>query len=157
YTVHETIGHLGIFVSGGVAKKEHAEFSSNIDLIDVLPRGLYEGTFEGRSSDTRNDDRAVGQWVMRCEARTLDDIRAMGGNSPEDERRFETAKRVSEMNLDAYGKYVQPWVKSMVTPQMAEMMRNWHPLRVQYEAFSSHNPFMKAVENAAEKARDNRK
>ena len=24
YTVHETIGHLGIFVSGGVAKKEHA-------------------------------------------------------------------------------------------------------------------------------------
>src|SRR5215813_4457887 len=34
YTVHESIGHLGIFVSGGVAKKEHAEFSSNIDLID---------------------------------------------------------------------------------------------------------------------------
>ena len=38
---------------------------------------------------------------MRCEARTLDDIRAMGGNSPEDERRFETAKRVSEINLEA--------------------------------------------------------
>ena len=41
---------------------------------------------------------------MRCEARTLDDIRAMGGNSPEDERRFETAKRVSKMNLEAYRK-----------------------------------------------------
>ncbi len=105
YTVHETIGHLGIFVSGGVAKKEHAEFSSNIDLIDVLPPGLYEATFEARGSDTRNDELAVGQWVMRCEARTLDDIRAMGGNSPEDERRFETAKRVSEMNLEAYQKY----------------------------------------------------
>ena len=24
----------------------------------------------------------------------------------------------------------------MVTPQIADMMRNWHPLRVQYEAFS---------------------
>ena len=59
---------------------------------------------------------------MRCEARTLDDIRAMGGNSPEDERRFETAKRVSEMNLAAYQKYMQPWIKSMVTPQMAELM-----------------------------------
>src|SRR6185295_17063584 len=46
YTVHETVGHLGIFVSGGVAKKEHSEFSSNIDLIDVLPPGLYEATFE---------------------------------------------------------------------------------------------------------------
>ncbi len=157
YTVHETIGHLGIFVSGGVAKKEHAEFSSNIDLIDVLPPGLYEATFEARGTDTMNPDLAAGQWVMRCEARTLDDIRAMGGNSPEDERRFEAAKRVSEMNLAAYQKYVQPWIKSMVTPQMAEFTRNWHPLRVQYEAFSGQNPLMTAVENAAEKAREERK
>ncbi|HEY0848603.1 MAG TPA: DUF3141 domain-containing protein [Bradyrhizobium sp.] len=157
YTVHETIGHLGIFVSGGVAKKEHAEFSSNIDLIDVLPPGLYEATFEARGADTLSEELAVGQWVMRCEARTLEDIRAMGGNSPEDERRFETAKRISEMNLAAYQKYLQPWIKSMVTPQMAEMMRNWHPLRLQYEAFSSQNPFMKGVEDAADKARENRK
>jgi pimeloyl-ACP methyl ester carboxylesterase len=157
YTVHETIGHLGIFVSGGVAKKEHAEFSSNIDLIDVLPPGLYEATFEARGSDTLNDELAVGQWVMRCEARTLDDIRAMGGNSPEDERRFEAAKRVSEMNLEAYRKYMQPWVKSMVTPQMAELMHRWHPLRLQYEMFSSQNPLMKPVEDAAEKAREARK
>lgn len=157
YTVHENVGHLGIFVSGGVAKKEHAEFSSNIDLIDVLPPGLYEATFEARGPDTLSDDLAVGQWVMRCEARTLDDIRAMGGNSPEDERRFETAKRVSERNLDAYRKFVQPWVKSMVTPQMAELMRKWHPLRVQYDAFNSRNPLMKAVANMADKAREERK
>lgn len=157
YTVHETVGHLGIFVSGGVAKKEHAEFSSNIDLIDVLPPGLYEATFEARGSDTLNADLAVGQWVMRCEARTLDDIRAMGGNSPEDERRFAAAKRVSELNLAAYQKFVQPWVKSMVTPQMAEWARNMHPLRLQYEAFSSQNPWMSAVKSAAAEVEDNRK
>src|SRR5712672_488980 len=157
YTVHESIGHLGIFVSGGVAKKEHAEFSSNIDLIDVLPPGLYEATFEARGADTAHDELVVGQWVMRCEARTLDHIRAMGGNSPEDERRFETAKRVSEMNLAAYRKYLQPWIKSMVTPQVADLMHNLHPLRLQYEAFSSQNPLMKAVESAAEKAREERK
>ena len=93
------IGQLGFFASGGVAKKEHSEFSSNIDLIDVLPPGLYEATFEARGADTANADLAVGQWVMRCEQRTLDDIRAMGGNSPEDERRFATAARVSEINL----------------------------------------------------------
>ncbi len=46
YTIHETIGHLGIFVSGGVARKQHNEFSSNIDLIDTLPPGLYEAVFE---------------------------------------------------------------------------------------------------------------
>ena len=42
YAIHESVGHLGIFVSGGVARKEHDEFASNIDLIDVLPPGLYE-------------------------------------------------------------------------------------------------------------------
>ena len=130
------VGHLGIFVSGGIARKEHSEFSSNIDLIDVLPPGLYEATFEARSPDTANADLVTGQWVMRCEQRTLDDIRAMGGNSPDDERRFAAAARVSEINLAAYRKFVQPWIKSMVTPQMADLMRKWHPLRVQYAAFS---------------------
>jgi Protein of unknown function (DUF3141) len=157
YTVHQSVGHLGIFVSGGVAKKEHAEFSSNIDLIDVLPPGLYEATFEAKGEETTSADLVAGQWVMRCEARTLDDIRAMGGNSPEDERRFSAAKRVSEMNLAAYQKFVQPWLKNFVTPQMAESMRNLHPLRMQYEAFSSQNPWMTTVKSAAEDIEENRK
>ncbi|MFK4508423.1 DUF3141 domain-containing protein [Bradyrhizobium daqingense] len=157
YTVHQSIGHLGIFVSGGVAKKEHAEFSSNIDLIDVLPPGLYEATFEAKGEETASSDLVVGQWVMRCEARTLDDIRAMGGNSPEDERRFATAKRISEINLAAYQKFVQPWLKRMVTPQMAEWAHNMHPLRLQYELFSSQNPYMATVKSLAEKAAEERK
>ncbi|MFZ5681439.1 MAG: DUF3141 domain-containing protein [Bradyrhizobiaceae bacterium] len=157
YTVHESVGHLGIFVSGSIAKKEHAEFSSNIDLIDVLPPGLYEVTFEAKGADTENADLAVGQWIMRCEARTLDDIRAMGGNSPEDERRFAAAKRVSEINLAAYQKFVQPWIKGMVSPQMAELMRNLHPLRLQYEAFSSKNPLMSMVKSMAGQVSEDRK
>jgi hypothetical protein len=157
YTVHETVGHLGIFVSGGVAKKEHAEFSSNIDLIDVLPPGLYEATFEAKSADTANPDLAHGKWVMRCEQRTLDDIRAMGGNSLEDERRFATAARVSEINLTNYRNFVQPWVKAMATPKMAELMQKWHPLRVQYEVLAGQNPLTKAIETTAEKVRENRK
>ncbi len=157
YTVHQSVGHLGIFVSGGVAKKEHAEFSENIDLIDVLPPGLYEATFEAKDEETKSSDLVVGKWVMRCEARTLDDIRAMGGNSPEDERRFAAAKRVSELNLAAYRKFVQPWIKKVVSPQMAETMRNLHPLRLQYEAFSSQNPLMATVKSAAEEVEDKRK
>ena len=49
--VHETVGHLGIFVSGGVATKEHEEFASNIDLIDVLPPGLYEAVMTPKSAE----------------------------------------------------------------------------------------------------------
>ena len=35
YTVHESVGHLGIFVSTGVARKDHGEFSNNIAMIEV--------------------------------------------------------------------------------------------------------------------------
>ena len=52
---------------------------------------------------------------------------------------------------------MQPWIKSMVTPQMAELMHKSHPLRVAYEAFSNANPLMKPVEAAAEKIREKRK
>ena len=144
-------------MSGGVAKKEHAEFSSNIDLIDVLPPGLYEATFEAKGTETANPDLAIGQWVMRCEARTLDDIRAMGGNSPEDERRFAAAKRVSEINLASYQKFVQPGIKRMVTPQMAEWAHNMHPLRLQYEIFSSKIPYMSAMKALADRTTEERK
>ena len=112
YTIHETVGHLGIFVSGGVAKKEHGEFSSNIDLIDTLPPGLYEAVFENKSEDTASPDLVTGNWVMRCEARTLDDIRALGGNDAADERRFATAARVSEINLALYRTFAQPVVRA---------------------------------------------
>ena len=116
-------GHLGIFVSGGVARKEHSEFSSNIDLIDMLPPGLYEAVFEPRPGDAVNPDLATGDWIMRCEARTLDDIRAFGGNDADDERRFATAARVSEINLALYRTFAQPFVRALVTPQMAELMQ----------------------------------
>jgi hypothetical protein len=157
YTVHETVGHLGIFVSGGVAKKEHHEFSSNIDLIDVLPPGLYEATFEAKSGNTANADLAGGEWIMRCEQRTLDDLRALGGNSLEDQRRFAAANRVSEINLANYRKFVQPWVRAIATPQIAARMRNLHPLRVGYEAFGRPTPAMKAVASEAETVRQHRR
>jgi hypothetical protein len=94
---------------------------------------------------------------MRCERRTLDDIRAMGSNSLEDERRFATAARVSEINLANYRRFMQPWIKTMATPQIAELVRRWHPLRVQYEALAGQNPLTKAIETTAEKVRENRK
>ena len=157
YTVHESIGHLGIFVSGGIAKKEHSEFSSNIDLIDLLPPGLYEATFERKSGDTASPDLTTGEWIMRCEKRTLDDIRAMGGNSAEDERRFATAARVSEINLSLYRAFMQPMVKAIFTPQVAEAMKRFDTGRLQYEAFTDANPWMPGLAKAAEQARENRK
>ena len=75
YAVHETVGHLGIFVSGGVAKKEHQEFASNVDLIDVLPPGLYEAVMTPKTAEAVNPEAISGDWIVRFEPRTLDDIR----------------------------------------------------------------------------------
>ena len=99
-------------MSSGVARKQYSEFSDNIDLIDTLPPGLYEATFTKRSDDVVSPDLVSGDWVMRCEMRTLDDIRALGGNDAEDERRFAAAARVSETNLALYRTYMQPFVRA---------------------------------------------
>jgi pimeloyl-ACP methyl ester carboxylesterase len=153
YTIHDTIGHLGIFVSGAVAKKEHGEFANNIDLIDTLPPGLYEAVFEPKTDTTAGADLITGDWLMRCEMRTLDDIRALGGNDAADERRFATAARFSEVNVALYRTFAQPIVRALVSAPVAETLQRMHPLRVQYEIFSNANPFMAPVAAMAEGVR----
>ena len=155
YTIHEKVGHLGIFVSGDVARKEHGEFSSNIDLIDTLPPGLYEAVFERRPVATIDTEH--GEWIMRCEARTLDDIRALGGNDAEDERRFAAVDRVSQANLALYRSFAQPFLKAFANPALADFVRRLHPLRLQYEIFSNVNLMMAPVSALAEQVRKNRR
>jgi pimeloyl-ACP methyl ester carboxylesterase len=157
YTIHESVGHLGIFVSGGVARKEHGEFSSNIDLIDALPPGLYEAVFKPKTEATVNPDLVTGDWVMRCEPRTLDDIRALGGNDAADERRFATAARVSEINLALYRTFAQPAVKAMTSGPMAKLMHETHPLRLQFSMFSDSSPFMAPVKAMADWVKEHRR
>ena len=157
YTIHDTIGHLGIFVSAGVARKEHSEFSSNIDMIDVLPPGLYEAVLEAKTENTEGSAFVTGEWVMRCEARTLDDIRALGGNDAADDRRFATAARVSEINLALYRTFLRPIVRQNALAPAAELMKQFHPLRLQYSAFADSNPLMGLVRVAADQVRANRK
>jgi hypothetical protein len=156
YTIHESAGHLGIFVSTGVARKEYREFSNNIDLIDLLPPGLYEAVFEAKREDTTGADLVAGEWIMRCEARTLDDIRALGGNDAADERRFATAARVSEINLALYRTFAQPMVRAMISEPAAEWLRRLHPLRLQYDLLSDENPWMAPVAAMAQAVRENR-
>jgi pimeloyl-ACP methyl ester carboxylesterase len=156
YTVHESVGHLGIFVSSGVARKEHDEFSSNIDLIDTLPPGLYEAVFERKIEDTTSPELVSGGWVMRCEERTLDDIRKLGGNDASDDRCFATAARISETNLSLYRAFAQPAMRALANASAAQWMQKLHPLRLQYEMFSDANPLMAGIGRISEWVRDHR-
>jgi pimeloyl-ACP methyl ester carboxylesterase len=156
YAVHDTIGHLGIFVSGSVAKKEHDEFASNIDLIDVLPPGLYEAVMTPKKNLEGGSEFVAGDYLVRFEARTLDDIRALGGNDEADDRKFAAVARVSDINLSLYRAFVQPWVRLWTSDRAAEWMRRMHPLRVQYEMFSGANPFVGAMLSSVDAVRSNR-
>jgi Protein of unknown function (DUF3141) len=157
YNLHHDIGHLGIFVSSKIARKETSEFVENIDLIDLLPPGLYELVIEAKNPDDPDADLIAGDHICRFEARTLDDIRAFGGNSPEDEMRFATAARISEINLGLYKTFLSPFVQSMVNEATADAMRRTSPTRMQYYLLSDLNPFVRPVQWMAEIARQDRR
>ena len=156
YAIHESVGHLGIFVSGSVARKEHEEFASNIDLIDVLPPGLYEAVMTRKTADTANADLVSGDWVVRFEQRTLADLRAIVQPDPENERRFATVRRVSEINLGLYRTLLQPLVQALSTPKTGDWLHHLNPSELPYELFSDRNPLMHQLAQLAEQVRAQR-
>jgi pimeloyl-ACP methyl ester carboxylesterase len=157
YAIHETIGHLGIFVSGGVARKEHQEFSSNIDLIDVLPPGLYEAVMTPKATATVNADLVGGDWIVRFEPRTLDDVRAIVQPDPENERRFATVRQISEINLGLYRTLFQPFVQALANNQTAEWLPKLNTAELPYQLFSDRNPLMRQIALLAEQVREQRR
>jgi hypothetical protein len=157
YSLHHSIGHLGIFVSGKVANKEHREFVSCMEMIEATPPGLYEAVIEDVGKDTDNRDLIDGKYLFRLVPRTLDDIRAFGVNSPEDEKIFATVAQLSEVNLGLYRTFAQRFVRAAVTEPAAEAMRAMHPNRLRFTLFSDRNPAMAAVKPLAEWARTNRR
>ncbi len=153
YTLHHSIGHLGIFVSGKVATKEHGEFATCMDLIDLMPPGLYEAVITEVTEDMANPELIHGRYLFRLEARSLADIRALGGNDAADDLRFAAAARLSEVNLGLYRTLVQPVVRAAVTEQTAEAMRQLHPNRLRFAMFADENPLMQPVKLLAEAVR----
>lgn len=152
YMVHESIGHLGIFVSGKVAQKEHKEIIGNIDLIELLSPGLYEMVIEDRETEVGVDDYKVS-FVPRM----FEDILAFD-DGLEDEYAFEPVAAISEFNDKMYKTFVQPWVKLITTEQSAEMMRQIHPLRASRYLFSDKvNPLMLMFPALSEMAKKDRK
>ncbi|MBK6601477.1 MAG: DUF3141 domain-containing protein [Betaproteobacteria bacterium] len=156
YAIHESVGHLGIFVSGGVARKEHDEFASNIDLIDVLPPGLYEAVMTRKSGETAHPDLVGGDWIVRFEPRTLAQLSAIVQPSDENERRFAAARRVSEINLGLYRTLLQPFVRAFAGTPFAQQLHAFNPAELPYQLFSDKNPLMQQVAGLAEQVRQNR-
>ena len=157
YTLHQTIGHLGIFVSGKVATKEDAELVQCMDLIDLLPPGLYEAVIAEASPDVDNPNLVHGRYHFTLERRTLNDICALGCNDTEDDRRFATVARLSEVNESLYQSFLRPAVRAAVNPMIAEIIRQMHPDRMRFAWFSDRNPFIATIAPLAEAIRQDRR
>jgi hypothetical protein len=149
YCVTEKIGHLALYVSTKVGAKEDEEFIALMDVIDCLPPGLHEMIVTPRPSDVPRAGFVTGDWMARFEPRTIDDIRAVGRNSPADERAFAAAAVVSGRNLAAYRTWVQPWMRLLANQPAADMARALNPLRLSYTVFADSNPWMKGVQAMA--------
>jgi hypothetical protein len=149
YCVDKKIGHLALFVSSKVGAKEDEEFVELMDVIDCLPPGLYEMVISPRPADAPKAGFITRDWVARFEARSLEDIRVIGRNSPEDDRAFATVALVSAWNLAAYRKYFQPWVRAVSSQRTARMAKALNPLRLSYTIFADRNPVMKNMASLA--------
>ena len=149
YCVSQEIGHLAIFVSAKVGAKEDEEFVQLIDVIDCLPPGLFEMVIAPRPADVPAAGFVTGDWIARFEARSLDDVRALGRNSPEDDRAFAAVVRLSELNLSLYRTFLQPFVRAIANQPMADMARAMDPLRLSYTIFANKNPWMKGLQPLA--------
>jgi Protein of unknown function (DUF3141) len=156
YILHQDIGHLGIFVSGRIAQREHAEIVQTLDVIETLPPGLWEMVIEDKEPGAPHAELVPGRYLVRFERRTLDDIRALEP-SREDERPFEAVARVSEITDGLYRTFVSPWIRAWMSEAWATSLRRLHPNRLQYSLWSDRNPWMGVVKQLAETVRRHRR
>ncbi len=150
--VHENVGHLGIFVSGKVAKKEHTQIVSVLQSIEVLPPGLWAMKIAERKGGTGGVEYDVS-----FEERRLEDVVArLNRFDRGDEKPFQAVAAISDFNQRAYELFLQPLVQASSGELGAKLRRQFHPLRLQRWALSDLNPWLGWIAPAAQLVRANR-
>jgi hypothetical protein len=150
--LHEDIGHLGIFVSGQVAKKEHTQIVEVLNYIQELPPGLYGMRIE----EHPQKDGSV-TYDVTLKERALEDLRQLQKYDRVDEKPFEAVAAVSELLERAYSLLARPFVRAMVPEWSANLLREMHPLRVQHWAISDRNPWLWPLKSLAAATKERRK
>ena len=157
YCLHEKVGHLGIFVSAGVARRETSELASALELIDTLPPGLYEAIIQDTHPEMPGKEYIAGRYLIQFAPRAIEDILALD-DGRDDERAFEVVERVSQINQGFYDDFVSPWVRAMSNDlRLAWTLSMANPVRVDHFVFSDLNPAMHGVKALAELVRANRR
>lgn len=153
YTLHEEVGHLGIFVSSKIARRQHKSIIGVMDHIERLPPGLYEMIIDDKDA---SNDAFDFDYAVRFEERHIQDILSMD-DTREEEEAFAALAKVSEFNANLYRTWARPWVQMVSNPVSARLMREMLPIRLQHRVFSDKNPAMFPVRWSAARIRARRK
>jgi tellurite resistance protein len=151
YMVHDKVGHLGIFVSSSIARKEHTEMTSTLKTIEALAPGLYEMKIDETAGDEGNE-----HFFVSFHDRKMQDILTTVQNDREQEKDFAAVARLSELGAHTYDVALRPVLQSLVTQQTADALRDSHPSRVSRKLFSDANPLLPLMSPLSDWARDNR-
>jgi pimeloyl-ACP methyl ester carboxylesterase len=150
YLLHDQVGHLGIFVSGAIARKEHSEIAATLEMIEAVAPGLYEMRITGGPQAGRG-----GEWQVELVERTIADVRRLSGEAGSEE--FPAVAKISALNETAYDVLLSPFIRQVATEAGAALGRSFHPLRLRRSLVSDHNPLVAAIAPLAKVARTERR
>ncbi|HHG4505149.1 DUF3141 domain-containing protein [Pseudomonas aeruginosa] len=124
YLLHQHVGHLGIFVSAGVARREHRAILHHAESIQALKPGLYEMVLEDSAS---SESAAAAQF----QPRRLEDLPYDANPAGFD--KVEATLGDHRALLFAVGVAVGPLRRH---PDSARELRALHPMRVSRKVWS---------------------
>jgi len=151
--LHQSTGHLGIFVSGKVATKEHAQIVSVLESIEALPPGLY-----GMQINPGKGGKGEAQYEVTFVERTLEElVPRLNRFKRADEKPFEAVNAISDFNQRAYELFARPLIQSFSNEYSAKLQREFHPLRFQRWSLSDWNPWLGWLQQSAELVKAQRK
>lgn len=145
YTLHDSIGHLGIFVSAQVANKQHEQIGSVVKTIESLAPGLYEMLIT----------KAGDAYTVCFESRSLEDISKRDADR-KGEAAFAAVAGLSEWGVKTYELTLQPLIRAWVKPEAGMARRKFHPMRQQHYFFSHKTPVFANLGAAAAKVEKER-
>jgi len=105
HLLHKDIGHLGIFVSATVARREHSEIASTLEPIEALAPGLHEMVI-------KDGDPADPAATLKAELvkRTAADIRALSGEATNEA--FPAVAKISALTQAAHDVLAAPAIRA---------------------------------------------
>ena len=148
YLLNPHVGHLGIFVSADVARREHRAILGHVDELEALAPGLYEMKIVDGAAATGSSTAPR----VEFHPRRVEDLRY---DYPR--KAFERARDLSELNELLYRAFLSPLVRATSSPWSAELLKWLHPMQwSRYLCAERYSPWMASIRMLASLVEKNR-